>query len=276
MGKRIMVPVEQVDIAGVKYQSEKIDAPHLTGFILKLFVWIVESRFVGRAILSALKRQNNMTQHLIMGPCLLEQLLQNTVIPEAPMFVPQFPPQDLETAVNRVDEGTLPILSVASALECLPSYNASCHWGSNSYDSFLYWTIRDYAHAYRTGRITPSNVAERIILAVEDSNRIDPPMKLFISFDPDEVRKQAAASTRRFEEGNPLSILDGIFIPIKDDIDCYPHPTRGGTVWLHKVREVKQDAVCVKRLRSCGVILVGKANMHELGMGTTGNNPHHG
>lgn len=37
-----------------------------------------------------------------------------------------------------------------------------------------------------------------------------------------------------------------------------------------------EDAVCVSRLRSCGVILVGKANMHELGMGTTGNNPNYG
>jgi hypothetical protein len=27
--------------------------------------------------------------------------------------------------------------------------------------------------------------------------------------------------------GNPLSILDGIFIAIKDDIDCHPHPSKG-------------------------------------------------
>ena len=27
--------------------------------------------------------------------------------------------------------------------------------------------------------------------------------------------------------GNPLSILDGIFVAIKDDIDCYPHPSKG-------------------------------------------------
>ena len=32
----------------------------------------------------------------------------------------------------------------------------------------------------------------------------------------------------------------------------------------------------VARLRSCGMVVVGKAVMHELGMGTTGNNPHHG
>ena len=27
--------------------------------------------------------------------------------------------------------------------------------------------------------------------------------------------------------GKPLSILDGIFMAIKDDIDCFPHPSKG-------------------------------------------------
>jgi len=260
-----MVPVEEVDLSNVQYRQEKIDAPHLTGNFLKLCVWIVESRLLGRSVLSFLKSKNKVTQ-----------ILQHTRIPEAPMFFPEFPPQDPQNAVNCVDEYTLPTLRVASALECLPAYNSSAHWGSDSRKSFLYWTIRDYAHAYRCGWTTPSDVAEYIISAVEKSLNDKPAMMFFISFNADEVRKQAAASTTRFQEGKPLSILDGIFIPIKDDIDCYPYPTRGGTVWFHKMREVKKDAVSVSRLRSCGVILVGKANMHELGMGVTGNNPHHG
>lgn len=45
---------------------------------------------------------------------------------------------------------------------------------------------------------------------------------------------------------------------------------------MHKVRGCKDDAECVRRLRSCGAILVGKTNMHELGAGTSGINPHHG
>lgn len=265
MGKWAMVPVEEVDLSNVQYQHENIEAPHLTGNFLKLFVWIVESRLFGRAVLSFLKRKNKFTQ-----------MLQDTTIPEEPMFFPEFPPQDPENAVNYVDECTLPTLRVASALECLPAYNSSHHWESNSRNSFLYWTIRDYAHAYRCGWTTPSDVAEYIISAVEESLNNMPAMMLFIYFNADDVRKQAAASTTRFQEGNPLSILDGIFIPIKDDIDCYPYPTRGGTVWFHKIREVKQDAASVSRLRSCGVILVGKANMHEVGMGVTGNNPHYG
>ena len=27
--------------------------------------------------------------------------------------------------------------------------------------------------------------------------------------------------------GKPISILDGIFVTIKDDIDCFPHTTKG-------------------------------------------------
>jgi Asp-tRNA(Asn)/Glu-tRNA(Gln) amidotransferase A subunit family amidase len=50
----------------------------------------------------------------------------------------------------------------------------------------------------------------------------------------------------------------------------------GGSTWLHEVRSVKKDAVSVSKLRSCGVIFLGKTNMHEFGMGATGNNPNYG
>lgn len=39
---------------------------------------------------------------------------------------------------------------------------------------------------------------------------------------------------------------------------------------------MKADGVPVSRLRNNGAILVGKTNMHEFGMGTTGNNPNYG
>ncbi|KAJ4959615.1 hypothetical protein NE237_019525 [Protea cynaroides] len=121
-----------------------------------------------------------------------------------------------------------------------------------------------------------ARVAEKIISATEEFNKRKPPIPFLISFNAEELRTQAAASTQRFVEGKPLSILDGIFMAIKDDIDCYPFQTKGGTSWYHEVRPVKEDAVCVSKLRSCGVIFTGKANMHELGLGTTGNNSNYG
>ncbi|GAV65101.1 Amidase domain-containing protein [Cephalotus follicularis] len=263
--KRVMLPVERVDLSTVKYEPEVIQAPHLTGFKLKLFVRTIETPLIGSFIVSLLKKKNKMVQ-----------LLQNTVIPEPPMFKPEFPPQEPETGVFVIDEDGKPEDRVEMALKFIPHDDPGSDRNGDGAPSFRYWKIRDYAHAYRSGLTTPSTVAENIISVIKEFNYDKPPTPLLISFDAEDIRKQAAASTKRFEEGYPLSILDGIFMAIKDDIDCFPHPSKGATTWMHEVRSVMKDAVSVSRLRSCGVIFIGKANMHEIGMGTTGNNPNYG
>lgn len=265
MGKmKVMPPVEEVDLATVKYQPQKITAPHLTGFSLKLFVWLMESPVVGPAILSFLKNQNKMTQ-----------LFRHTVIPERPMYRPEFLPQEPEKEVVIVDEERDPIDRLDTAAHYLPNYDPSICWSKES-PPFLYWKIRDYAHAYRSNTTTPAAVAEKLISAIEEWNTTKPSMPMLIYFNPANVRKQAEESTLRFSEGKQISILDGIFIAIKDDVDCFPFPSRSGTSWFDQVRTVDKDAVCVARLRQCGAILIGKANMHELGLGVTGNNPNYG
>ncbi|XP_055816035.1 fatty acid amide hydrolase-like isoform X2 [Solanum dulcamara] len=263
--KRVMIPASEVDLTAVKYIPEDIQAPHLTGFWFKFFVNLIEVPGIGSLIVNRLKNDNK-----------IDEKLKYTVIPEVPMFKPEFPPQEPEPAVASIEEDAKPEDRVELALKCLPEYDPARNWSGDTTASFRYWKIRDYAYAYRSKFTTPSMVAERFISAFEEFNNKNPAAPLLISFDPDEVRKQAAASTQRFEQGNPLSILDGIFMAIKDDIDCYAHPSKGATAWMHEVREVKKDAVSVSRLRSCGAILVGKANMHELGLGTTGNNANYG
>ncbi|KAG2704888.1 hypothetical protein I3760_05G027600 [Carya illinoinensis] len=258
MGKKhVMVPAQEVDLSTVNTAFD--------GFIFKVFVSIIEAPVIGSLLISYLKKKNKFIE-----------LFRNTVIPETPMFKPEFPPQEPEHGVVTFDEDGKPEDRVESALKCLPDYDLPGSWNGNQDPPFKYWKIRDYAYAYWSGLATPSIVAERIIPIIEEFSSKKPPQPLLISFEAEEVRKQAAASTKRFEEGKPLSILDGIFMAIKDDIDCLPHPSKSGSTWMHQVRSVKKDAVCVSRLRSCGVILLGKANMHEFGMGTTGNNPNFG
>ncbi|PHT41706.1 Fatty acid amide hydrolase [Capsicum baccatum] len=261
--KRVMIPASEVDLTAVNYIPENIQAPHLTGFWFKFFVKLAEAPGIGSLIMNHLKKENK-----------IDEMLKYTVIPEVPMFKPEYPPQEPEPAVVSLEEDAKPEERVNLALKCLPEYDPASNWSGDSTASFRYWKIRDYAYAYRSKFTTPSMA--RHFYVIEEFNNKNPTAPLLISFDPDEVRKQAAASTQRFEQGNPLSILDGIFMAIKDDIDCYPHPSKGATTWMHEVREVKKDAVSVSRLRSCGAILVGKANMHELGLGTTGNNANYG
>ncbi|BAF13910.1 fatty acid amide hydrolase-like [Oryza sativa Japonica Group] len=267
MGKppRAMTPVEEVDLSAVRYQSPSLQAPHLTGFSLRAFVWLMESPLFGRLLTSVLKSQNNITR-----------MLQDTVIPERPMYLPEYPPQEPEQGVLLLGDDRDPVDRVEEALHCLPPYDPSLRWPAGDKPPFLYWKIRDFAHAYRSGITTPSVVAEHIIAGVEEWSNKKPPMPMLVYFNADDLRKQAEASTKRFQQGNPISILDGIFIAIKDDIDCFPYPSKGATTFFDKIRSVEKDAVCVARLRKCGVLFIGKANMHELGLGVTGNNPNYG
>ncbi|XP_042477799.1 fatty acid amide hydrolase-like [Macadamia integrifolia] len=62
--KRVMLPVEEVDLMAVKYEYKAIQAPHLTGFALKFFVWLLEAPLVGSLILCLLKKHNRMIEEL--------------------------------------------------------------------------------------------------------------------------------------------------------------------------------------------------------------------
>ncbi|XP_049351368.1 fatty acid amide hydrolase-like isoform X3 [Solanum verrucosum] len=266
MGEKLVkLPATEVDMTAAKYTPQRVQAPHLTGFWLKLFVMLIEAPIIGSMILILLKNKNRITE-----------ILKNTMIPEAPMFIPEFPPKESEPDIFCLEEDGKPEERVELALQCLPDYNPGCIWITDPTAPFRYWKIRDYAYAYKSKLTTPSQVAEHFISAIEESNNKNPLAPLLISYDPDEVKRQADASTQRFKEGSELSILDGIFIAVKDDIDCYPYPSKGGTTWFHELRQVKNDAVCVSRLRNCGAVLVGKTNMHELALGTTGNNANFG
>jgi Asp-tRNA(Asn)/Glu-tRNA(Gln) amidotransferase A subunit family amidase len=54
-----------------------------------------------------------------------------------------------------------------------------------------------------------------------------------------------------------------------------PYPTTVGTRFLGG-SPAREDATVVARLRAAGALLVGKTNMHEIGIGVTGLNPHSG
>ncbi len=141
--------------------------------------------------------------------------------------------------------------------------------------SFRFYCVADFNEAYRTGRLTPSDVAERALAAVDKLDRREPPMRLFIALDADDVRAQAKESTTRFREGRSIGPFDGVPIAIKDEYDVQGYGTTCGTSFLGKTPATK-DALAVARLRAAGAIIFGKTNMYELGMAASGVNPHHG
>jgi Asp-tRNA(Asn)/Glu-tRNA(Gln) amidotransferase A subunit family amidase len=147
--------------------------------------------------------------------------------------------------------------------------------GSADGPGFQFASIRDYAKAYRNGETSPEDVAQKVIAAVEASNRSRPPLRGVIKCDADEVRRQAAECGKRLAEGRARSILEGVPVAIKDELDMLPYTTEVGTRFLGK-EAPDQDATPVARLRAAGALLIGKTNMFEIGISPTGNNPIHG
>jgi hypothetical protein len=46
------------------------------------------------------------------------------------------------------------------------------------------------------------------------------------------ILQQAEASTQRYQQGSPLSLLDGVPFAVKDLLDALPYPTAGGTAFM--------------------------------------------
>lgn len=140
---------------------------------------------------------------------------------------------------------------------------------------FRFASVRDFTNAYRRRDCTPMDVAERFLAQWRTSDHDPRPLRAFISVNETDLRSQAQASAERWRRGEPLGAWDGVPVAVKDEMDVAGYETTQGTRLPGRTRATS-DATVVARLRRAGALIVGKANMHELGINVTGLNPHHG
>lgn len=228
------------------YDLEPMKAPRAAGFFLKVLNTLMETPGV-RAVL---------TQKLLSDAGILAMRGVPST-DELPQIHPVF------TAARNAPQGEPPDLAGLLAQT------------SSTEGRFEFDTIADFERAYREGKTTPEAVAEKVLAWTRETETMSPPLRLFISQNEDDVRAQARASAERWRKGTPLSAFDGVPVPIKDELDQAGYPTTVGTRFLGTTK-AERDATVVARLRAAGALLVGKTNMHEIGMGVTGLNPTHG
>lgn len=140
---------------------------------------------------------------------------------------------------------------------------------------FRFHSVNDYARMYRDGSTSPLEVAEKLLSAINKSEEGTRPLRAFIAVKEKDVLRQARAATQRIQDGEPLSLFDGVPVAVKDELDMIPYPTTVGTKFLG-TKPALEDATIVSRMRSAGALLIGKTNMHEIGIGVTGFNAHYG
>lgn len=226
------------------YELQSINLPRLTGLPLRALAWMLESRLRGLVIPAMLRQVGirGFRQRRIDDP-------------------PTMHPVPASGHFARTAGGLAPEDWPGAA--ALPG------------PGFRFPSVHDFAAAYREGSTTPEEVAQRVIAAIDASESTAPPLRAFIAVQRDDVARQAESAVKRMKAGRALSILDGVPVAVKDEVDMVPYPTTAGTAFLG-VAAATEDSAVVARFRAAGALLIGKTNMHEIGIGVTGLNLVHG
>lgn len=146
-------------------------------------------------------------------------------------------------------------------------------------------SFADYHALYKSGACTPLQVVDALLPLI----RRDVPAPsvyatAWLDTHVDEVRAAARASTARWQAGQPRGLLDGIPFGVKADLAVKGYVTTLGMKADDPARAryaffaaaADETIWPVAQLEAQGAILVGKMNQHEIGMDTTGCNPHTG
>ncbi|WP_097458552.1 amidase [Mangrovitalea sediminis] len=232
------------------YDLKSVHAPRLAGATLKTLATLLE---------------NGYTHRFLQQPLLREAGLET--LRETPLSAP------ITSMPLHLNSRAVPLNLAEESRKPLDSGELPEPFTDTEFKPV---TAAALAHAYREARTNPVTVAEKVIAGIEATGAGDTPLNAFICSQADNILRQARESLARLKDGNPRSQLEGVPVAIKDELDALPYSTSVGTRFLGKDGSCRDDATVVARLRAAGAVIIGKTNMHEIGLGVTGNNPHWG
>src|SRR5262245_5387856 len=128
------------------------------------------------------------------------------------------------------------------------------------------FTIREISARIRTLDLSPIDVVDACLARIDALN---PRLNAFITVLADRARERAKETDAEVRAGAWRGPLHGIPIGIKDFYDTAGIRTTAAFEPFRN-RVPARDAAAVARLQDAGAIVIGKTNMHQLGMGTTG------
>ena len=149
-------------------------------------------------------------------------------------------------------QNTLPDLSLKESMKI------SNHLGSS--------TLQEVANLIREQKVSSVEVVDACLKRIKELN---PELNAFITVLADQAREQAQTAEAEIKAGKWRGPLHGIPVGIKDFYDTAGIKTTAAFEHF-KDRVPAKDAVGVAKLKEAGAIVIGKTNMHQLGMGTTG------
>ena len=227
------------------YDLKSVKLPRLTGGGLSLMASALENGLLRALIMPSMLKSGGITDFRALSP------------DESPTVFPIF------FADKKAAPAEGPDLKALNKIE------------GRTAAAMPFRTARDYAQAYKEGKVNPEHIAKKALEAIKQADAGELKLRPFIAVNEGDVMQQARASAERWKDKKPLSVLDGVPVAVKDEVDMVPYPTTVGTKFFGRA-PAKQDATAVARLRAAGALLLGKANMHEIGINPDGLNVNFG
>lgn len=126
-------------------------------------------------------------------------------------------------------------------------------------DEIAWLGVEALQHEIESGHLTASEVIDASLARIE---RLDPTLQAYSQIHSDRARRVAAQLDDRRASGEPIGLLHGVPIALKDLCDVAGEPTRAGTTALGDVPPA-ENAEVVDRLEAAGAIVLGKVKMTE-------------
>ena len=126
-------------------------------------------------------------------------------------------------------------------------------------------TIADINAAFDAGTLTSERLVEFYLARIDAFDDQGPQLNAIMAVNPRALDRARALDEERRARG-PRSLLHGIPVVLKDNVDTDDMPTTAGSLLL-KGSIPPDDAFIVRKLREAGAIILAKANMSEFASG---------
>ncbi|QCX76786.1 Acylamidase [Streptomyces sp. YIM 121038] len=126
---------------------------------------------------------------------------------------------------------------------------------------------------YRKGEFSPVDATRAVLRRAEE---IQPSVNAFVRTDAEAALAGARESAERWRAGEPLGLVDGVPVTVKDILLQRGAPTLRGSRCVGEEGPWDEDAPSVARLREQGAVFVGKTTTPEFGWKGVTDSPRHG
>uniref|UniRef100_A0A493TQX6 Glutamyl-tRNA(Gln) amidotransferase subunit A, mitochondrial n=1 Tax=Anas platyrhynchos platyrhynchos TaxID=8840 RepID=A0A493TQX6_ANAPP len=135
--------------------------------------------------------------------------------------------------------------------------------GGGRGEAMLRASLRQVSAALKEGQVTPTELCHKCLALIKSTKLLN----AYITVAEETALKQAEESEERYRRGQPLGVLDGIPVAVKDNFNTAGIETTCASNML-KGYIPPYNATVVQKLQDQGAVLLGKTNLDEFAMGS--------